>query len=245
MKKVLACALFVSFLTFQLAAANAHEDRCRQLTTFSTLSQAKQVENDLVEGIWNLRSENYRYTFEFNANGLASLITESNGDVHYADVLWNVTTLDHSVILSVTNPEQVTKHYSIVQNCDGVLLKSLNDQEAQQWMFEKPMLKYERQTLELQLVGNWKSISGSEDATTTKYEFQKNGNLIMLEAGIQTPGIWDLSENGQYILVTLQNEEGTFFQHFALRIFDIDYHTASFTMNGQEGVSAIQYFEKI
>jgi len=245
MKKVLACALFVSFLTFQLAAANAHEDRCRQLTTSSTLTQVEQVENDLVGGIWSLRSENFRSTFEFKANGIASLITESHGDLHYADVLWNVTTLDHSVVLSVTNPEQVTKHYSIVQNCDGVLLKSLNDNEVQQWMFEKPMLKYERQTLEMQLVGNWKSISGSEDATTTSYQFQENGNLLMVEAGIQTPGIWDLTEDGQYILVTLQNDNDGFFAHFALRIFDIDYHTASFTMNGKGGVSSIQYFEKI
>jgi hypothetical protein len=245
MKKILACALFVSFLTFQLAAANAHEDRCRQLTTFSTLSQAKQVENDLVGGIWSLRSENFRSTFEFNANGIASLITESQGDLHYEDVLWNVTTLDHSVVLSVTNPEQDTKHYSVVQNCDGVLLKSLNDHDAQQWMFEKPMLKYEYQTMEMQLVGVWKSISGSEDATTTKYQFKKDGTLLIVEAGIQTPGVWDLTEDGQYILVTLQNNAGVYFEHFALRIYDIDYHTASFTLNGKGGECAIQYFEKI
>jgi hypothetical protein len=245
MKKVLACALFVSFLTIQLAAANAHEDRCRQLTTLSTLSQAKQVENDLVGGIWSLRSENVRSTFEFNANGIASLITESQGDVHCADVLWNVTTLDHSVVLSVTNPEQITKHYTVVQNCAGVLLKSLNDHEAQQWMFEKPMLKYERQTMEMQLVGLWKSISEGEDATTTKYQFKEDGTLLMAEAGVQTPGVWDLSEDGQYIMVSLQNDAGVYYAHFALRIYDIDYHTASFTLNGQGGISAIQYFEKI
>ena len=244
MKKVLACALFVSLFMFQLTATNAHEDGCRQFKKFNTLSQVAQIENDLVNGVWNLQSETERFTLDFNANGMASLITENHGEIHYSDVLWNVSTIDNAAILSMMGVDQVIEDFEIVQNCDGVILKSLEDEKIEQWIFEEPIHKFERQTIEMQLTGQWKSIPVSEDANSTRYAFQENGTLIMNESGIQTPGVWDISEDGQFILITLQNDAGSFVDNFALRIFDLDYHSASFSINDKSDLADIQYFEK-
>lgn len=244
MKKVLFSTFFIFLISTFSLASPGHDDRCRNLSQYAGLCQAKQVEIDLVSGTWQFIHEDTIRMIEFEENGMASLVEEHEGEIAYTDYLWTLKSFNHSVILYLTSPANDSQKYVITQNCAGVELTPLDGSAIQQWIYEEPLHGYAKLSIEEQLIGHWRSVADEAGDDLTVYTFGENGTMHMEDDGAASIGVWEITEDGDFILISLQDEEGKFSDHMALRIYDIGYHSASFTDHDQGIQDDIQYFEK-
>lgn len=246
MKKVLALAVLISSFSVSTFASDTTENRCRQLKSYSTLSHSKQVEDDLSSGIWTFENATTEFTLEFDANGIANQISESDaGYLTQSTMLWNVQTFGEATVLTLTEPSLTTQRFLIKQNCEGVLLKSTQGEGTAQWNFEKPRKPYALETLEMQLSGQWKTVSYTEDGRTQQYDFGKNGQFTLTENASDKTGVWEITDDGRFISIYLKDKNGHYHDRMVLKIADIDYHVASFFIDQDDTGMKIQYLEKV
>ncbi len=245
MRKEFAFVFFISLFSFQLLASGDHDDHCRNLETYASLSHVKQVEIDLTSGIWTIDREGASTMIEFASNGIATMVEDNEGEIEHTDYLWNLKEFNHSVILYLTNPEFDSQKYVVTQNCAGIQLKALDGSGSTQWLYDEPLFEFEKTSIEAQLIGEWQSVADPSMGDMVKYDFNEDGTMSLVENGKTCYGVWEITEDGDFISLSLKNEQGAFCKYVSMRIYDLGYHAASFTNDGDNFSQDIQYFEKI
>ena len=245
MRKLVAFSFLIPLFFIQVRASSGQGDHCRNLSAYVTLSQAKQVEIDLLNGIWTKELEDTSTMIEFEPNGIATMVEDMDGEIAHTDFLWNLKAFNHSVILYLINPQGDSQKYVVKQNCTGIRMDNLDGSGSIQWSYTEPLNDFEKISIEAQLIGEWHSVADPVRIDMIKYDFNEDGTMSMVKNGKKCRGVWEISEDGDFISLSLKNEEGEYCRHISMRIYDIGHHAASFTNDGENFNNDIQYFEKI
>ena len=222
MKKRITIAL-VLLVSSMCAWANPGEKpsfNCRTALADSNskVSYDKQIEEDLLSGTWvqegyhaGTRDEKL-YFFQFNQFGAVDFLEfcKKSGASKHKTLSWRVELQYESPVLILRNKASgLEQAFEIEQTCKGIDLVNLLNGESKHLEY-KPQLSIRKlAAIKAELAGEWgKSGISLENAGSVnlRYRFDSNGTYSKLLEGsqlsISEQGNWELSKDGQFLILT-------------------------------------------
>lgn len=191
--------------------------RTAVLKTSGKLSFDKQIEEDLLNGIWVEESlssktgDESMYFFQFNQFGAAELLefSQKKGTSKYKTLSWRVELNYEDPLLVLRNKHSgMEQAFQIEQTCKGLDLVNLISGELKRLTYRPQLDAKQHDALKASLAGEWgnRTInSKAPQALSLSYQFKKNGTYtkkLKEKNGIITEqGRWELSRDGQFLML--------------------------------------------
>lgn len=176
-----------------ISTAFAYSD-CRP-TMFqagTTLSHQEIIEQDLLVNRWAMKNAEGTTLYDFQDLGLVSQVHESvAGDFIYKEYLWVLHNIGDQVFLHLSTVEEgESLIYTVRQNCNGLVLTEVNQQNHYKLDYQGPKRAEGMQILHNDLPGMWQNINSG-----SWWYFAPDGT-------IQYPNQnFSLTEQGYYFLI--------------------------------------------
>jgi len=193
------------------------------------LSMVQLVKDDLVSGVWHKQSA----TLLFNDSGLASVITDcATGGKNVTSLRWNVVNANGNVVLELNGTQH--EAYIVNQTCDGLTLVDPQSGAEEQMEFTPKSKATKMMAAQRTLSGEWNSTvypntiiedleaQSKQEVVSAyfKYELHDDGTFVKTFGGqnlqtVRVSGIWQVSEDGKYVILHLPDGEGDYYNRVA------------------------------
>ena len=191
--------------------------KCRDYATdlaknFSTI---QLIEHDLVHGTWTSTLPNgFDNTYLFTKEGLVQILqTDLHGKKSYQSSFWRVAEFDGQPFLVLSNKERKEKLLSVMQNCEGIILKDVVCHNILTLHYQPLKASPKLNLTKAYLVGEWTNVSAFENMKDNKnalgsyldYQFSADGTFTRDYGNQQNKvseiGTWEISKDNQYLLL--------------------------------------------
>lgn len=202
--------VFIVGLNLMMWSSAFAVEPCRQ-TMYqpgSVLSHQEMVENDLLINRWQLKNPEGNTWYEFQPNGLVSLVMESvAGDFLYQEYIWKLHDIGGQVFLHLSSPRmEQSKVFVVRQNCTGIIFTEVNEQNHYKLDYMGPKREEAIQILQNDLPGIWKNINdGSQWYFAPDGSIQHPGS----EQHISQEGYYFLILDGKYLVINHSGGQST------------------------------------
>lgn len=193
------------------------------------VGNVQRIENDLIHGIWTLKSLNSKLIFQFKDFGMLDLIElKETGNTAYKNALWQVEEINGRAVLVITEKDmRQRRQFGVEQTCLGVVLKDQESLEELKLIHQSASNSMKINLMKANLVGDWTNVTYPFNLATEldqcgtfeemkgaflRYRFNPDGTFQLTYGSsmmtVRESGCWELGINGEYVLLHVTEKNG-------------------------------------
>lgn len=218
-------ALFIAFwgltsITFALQPLKSDPETlaCRKyaIDLHIGLTASQITRFDLTHGLWtDVDFLGGRRLYQFNDDGLADILESGvNGSVFYRNIQWRVEDFDGLVMLFLKQSGEFFEElFNIELTCEGVVLTNLEEREMIHLSYSPLPDKEIIHRKVHDLLGEWTNVTLTHQPLKGSFrtiKFRHDGTFSLERDDLfqtnREQGTWELSKDGEYLLLYLCGE---------------------------------------
>lgn len=231
---ILLLSLFSLPLLASQSTSTTTDCRLNTLAFTAEVTLVQQIKEDLLNGIWHQQTA-VPATLLFAESGVGSFITDCpKGGKEIGGLQWSVTTENGQVILTLTKQTEGIVRYDVKQTCDGLTLQDISNGQFMTLAYQPVSKATKMLNVQRTLSGEWSStvypntvIEDLEAESQQQimsayftYELSNDGTFVRTFGGhnlktVSVSGIWQVSEDGNYIILHLPDGKGGYYNRVA------------------------------
>lgn len=221
----LAVSCFFAFTTGTLA------EKCDRLIFYDRGIVKESIEADLTDGTWTTDLLGNPGSMYFHADGSVETFRKDKNKKTVVQIdTWEIQVYDGQTILKLTAPDGTTRALRINPTCDGFAAIDGFGGATDLYKQGNYNALLHQQT-KRQLIGNWSAVAQSDlnIHRAIQWHFNEDGTFEFAVAPdlyhSAHHGIWDLSPNGEYIMLYFTNRDDpeAVFVTELLRVRSVDF----------------------